>query len=219
MTVSAILLLAGLSTRFDAPKSKQVCLLSNKPVFSYALETLAKNKEISNLVVVVNEKIKAEIEDYIVKNNIVAKIVLGGETRQQSVSNGLKKCVGDIVVIHDGARPLIDDSIIIDVINAANEFGASTAFIPETDTVVEMKEGKLVNEFLKREVVAKIQTPQAFKLELIREAHKKANSVEATDDCSLVKALGHDVKLVLGSKKLTKITTIEDIRFLEGLLK
>lgn len=219
MKVSAILLLAGLSTRFDSPKSKQVSLLSNKPVFSYPLETLAKNRQISNLVVVVNEKIKAEVSDYISKHKIHAEVILGGETRQQSVENGLKQCSGDIVVIHDGARPLIDDKVIADVIDAANKFGASTAYIPETDTVALMSKDELISDFLDRKVIAKIQTPQAFKLDLINEAHKNAKNVDATDDCSLVKELGHDVKLVLGSKKLTKITTIEDIKYLEGLLK
>ena len=219
MKVSAVLLLAGLSTRFDSPKSKQVCMLNGKPVFAYSLETFGKNKQISNLVVVVNKDIKAEIENYIVKNKITAKVVLGGETRQESVEAGLANCDGDVVVIHDGARPLIDDKVINDVIESAKMCGASTTYIPETDTVTRISKDGCIDEFLDRNIIAKIQTPQAFMLELIKKAHQNARGNNATDDASLVKALGHDVKLVLGSKKLTKITTIEDIKYLEGLLK
>ena len=219
MKVSAILLLAGLSTRFDSPKSKQVCLLNGKPVFTYPLDTLSKNKQISNLVVVVNNEIKAEIEDYINENNISAKVVLGGKTRQESVEAGLAICDGDVVVIHDGARPLIDDKIINEVVESAKMCGASTAYIPETDTVTRINKDGCVDEFLDRNVIAKIQTPQAFKFDLIKEAHKCATNKDATDDATLVKSLGHEIKLVLGSKKLTKVTTIEDIKYLEGLLK
>lgn len=219
MKVSAVLLLAGLSTRFDSPKSKQVCLLNGKSVFAYPLDVFSKNKEISNLVVVVNKQIKAEVENYILENKITAKIVLGGETRQESVEAGLANCDGDIVVIHDGARPLIDDSIINEVIESAKKCGASTTYIPETDTVTRINKNGMVDEFLDRNLIAKIQTPQAFKLELLKKAHQNARGVNATDDASLIKALGYDVALILGSKKLTKITTIEDIKYLEGLLK
>lgn len=219
MKVSAVLLLAGLSTRFDSPKSKQVSMLNGKPVFSYPLDTFAKNKQISNLVVVVNREIEAEISNYIVKNNISAKVVLGGETRQESVSRGLKECDGEFVIIHDGARPLIDDYVIANVLKAAEECGASTVYIPETDTVTKIGKDGFAEETLDRNLVAKIQTPQAFKLGVIKEAHKCAKDNKATDDASLVKAIGNKVALVLGSKKLTKITTIEDIKFLEGLLK
>lgn len=219
MDASAILLLAGSSTRFDSPQYKQVYLLKNKPVFSYALDTLSKNKEIKQLIVVVNKNIEGDVNKYIKENNISAEIILGGSTRQESVQNGLEKCKEKLVLIHDGARPLIDDEIINDVLMAALECGASTAFIPETDTVVIKNNDQKIETQLNRDVVAKIQTPQAFKLDLILKAHKNAHDLEATDDCSLVKKLGQDVKLVLGNKKYTKITTLEDVQFLEGFLK
>ena len=165
------------------------------------------------------KEIEAEISNYIVKNNISAKVVLGGETRQESVSHGLKECDGEFVIIHDGARPLIDDKVIADVLKAAKECGASTVYIPETDTVTKIGKDGFAEETLDRNLVAKIQTPQAFKLDVINEAHKCAKDNKATDDASLVKALGNKVALVLGSKKLTKITTVEDIKYLEGLLK
>lgn len=218
MKVSAIVLFAGASTRFDAKESKQVYLLKNKPVFEYSLNTIANSKEINELIVVVNKNVKEEIESFILENNIPAKIILGGKTRQVSVELGLKEIsLSDIVLIHDGARPLIDEKIIHDVVEAALETGAATAFIPETDSIVKMNNDSVEN-YLNRNLVGKIQTPQAFNFALLKEAHKKANNLEATDDCSLVTKLGTEVKLVLGSEKYRKITRLEDIKILEAFL-
>ena len=219
MKTTAIVLYAGASTRFDAKKSKQVYLLKNKPVFAYSLIALAKSKHVDELVVVLNKEVEKQITDFIHKNRINAKVVLGGKTRQESVERGLRTISDtDIVLIHDGARPLIDDYIIERVIAGAISNGASTAYIPETDSVVQMNKS-VVKEYLNRSQVAKIQTPQAFQFKVLTLAHKKAKKNSATDDCQLASSLGVRVKLVLGSEKYHKITTLEDIKFLEGYLK
>lgn len=219
MKTTAIVLYAGASTRFDAKKSKQVYLLKNKPVFAYSLIALAKSKHVDELVVVLNKEVEKEIRDFIRKNKINATVVLGGKTRQESVERGLRAISEtDIVLIHDGARPLIDDKIIERVIAGAISNGASTAYVPETDSVVLMNKS-VVKEYLNRSQVAKIQTPQAFQFNILKLAHKKAKKGLATDDCQLAKSIGVNVKLVLGSEKYHKITTLEDIEFLEGFLK
>ena len=220
--LTAIVLMAGLSTRFDGPKSKQLTLLDGKPVFAYSIETFARLDTIGQLIIVVNQKNKEIIEKFLGKTGIKANIVLGGETRQESVNNALntlKLQDNDIVIIHDAARPLVDVFIINQVAKAANEFGAATAYLPATDTIAIKNENDEIVEFKNRDTIAQIQTPQAFKYGLIKKAHQSTKENTATDDCSMVMKLGNKVKLVKGDKRFSKITTNEDIKYLEGLLK
>lgn len=217
----AVVLMAGLSTRFGGPKNKQLCLLNGKPVFTYAIDAFAKHKAVNELIIAVNNDNKSEIEKYVKENLYNAKIIMGGATRQESVDNALKTlslAENDIVIIHDGARPLVDERIINEVAKVASECGASTAYLEAIDTIAVKNEKDEVVEFVDRKTVAQIQTPQGFKYGLLKKAHE-VEEKDATDDCSLILKLGNKVKLVKGDKKFHKITTIEDILYLEGLLK
>lgn len=217
-----IILMAGLSTRFGGPKNKQFCLLNGKPVFSYSIDVFYNYKKFEELVIVVNEENKPVVENYLREGNIKATVVLGGATRQESVEHALEAIKNkgyDIVVIHDAARPLVDVFIINQVVKAAIEEGASTAYVEVTDTVAVKNENEEITRFVPRKTLASIQTPQAFRVDLLLNAHQNASSKEATDDCSLVLALPHKVKLVKGDKKYHKVTTPEDIEYLEGLVK
>ena len=212
--------MAGLSTRFERPENKQLSLLNGKPVFTYSIDTFASRK-LDQLVIAVNESNKEIVENYVEKAGISAKIVLGGKTRQESVRNSLAALdlgENDIVVIHDAARPLVDTFIINQVIKAAKEKGASTSYVEATDTIAINKNGE-VDKFVDRTTIAQIQTPQAFNYGLLKKAHDSATCLEATDDCTLIMNQGGKVALVKGDKKYHKITTIEDIKYLEGLLK
>ena len=216
-----IVLMAGLSTRFGGPKNKQLCLLNGKPVFSYAINTFANYKAFNELLIVVNNENKTEIENYVKDNHYSAKFVIGGATRQESVENALKTLnlgENDIVIIHDGARPLVDEKIINEVASATSIYGSSTAYLEAIDTIAVKNENDEVVKFIDRTSVAQIQTPQGFRYGLLKKAHED-NNKDATDDCSLILKLGETVKLVKGNKKFHKITTIEDIKYLEGLLK
>ena len=220
--LAAIVLMAGSSVRFGGPKNKQFCLLNGKPVFAYSIETFAKQKNISDFVIVVNEDNKKDVQNYVSKTNINARLVLGGATRQESVDHALAALnlnENDVVIIHDAARPLVDAFIINQVARAAIEYGAATAYIEAVDTTAIQNERNEIVSFIPRQSVAKIQTPQAFKFGLLKQAHANVNSNDATDDCSLILKQNHIVKLVKGDKKFHKITTIEDIKYLEGLLK
>ena len=217
-----IILMAGLSTRFGGPKNKQLALLNGKPVFQYSIDTFASYKKFEELIIVVNNDNEPIVKQYVNEKGIKANIVLGGETRQQSVENALNTLNFndyEVVVIHDAARPLVDVFILNQVIKAAIEEGASTAYVDITDTVAVKDENDEVVEFTPRKTLASIQTPQAFKLDLLKKAHQNASNKEATDDCSLILSLPHKVKLVKGDKKYHKITRQEDIKYLEGLLK
>lgn len=221
MKTFAILLVAGKSTRFENSISKQVFLLKGKPVFTYPLDALVNCSSTDEIVVVTSEEHKSEIEDYI-NNNPKVKVCLGGETRQLSVENGLaliKADENDIVLIHDGARPLLDEEIINRTITAAKEFGAVTTSLPMEDTVAIQDFEEHIIGMTDRSSLVKVQTPQAFKYGIISEAHKLANGSAATDDCSLVMKMLIQVKLIPGSKKLAKLTTLEDINYLETFIK
>lgn len=219
----AVLLVAGNSTRFDAKISKQLFKLANKPVFSYPLLALSSSNLIDKICVVTNKDCMDEISLFIKTNNISkASVILGGNTRQESVKNGLDFYANfsdnDYVLIHDGARPLIDENIIKSAVSAVKIHDAITFAITVEDTIGITDDNNLEG-FQDRSKLVKIQTPQAFKLGLIRKAHLNSKNSLATDDCSLVKALPHDVKIIAGSKKLSKITTLEDINYLETFIK
>ena len=220
--LAGVVLMAGSSLRFGGPKNKQFCLLNGKPVFNYSIETFAKQKNISDLIIVINKDNENDVQEFVNKNNIKATLVLGGATRQESVEHALKALKlndDDIVIIHDAARPLVDAFIINQVAKAAIEYGAATAYIEAVDTTAIQNERNEIVSFIPRQSVAQIQTPQAFKFGLLKQAHANVNSNDATDDCSLILKQNHIVKLVKGDKKFHKITTIEDIKYLEGLLK
>ena len=123
------------------------------------------------------------------------------------------------VLIHDGARPLLDEDIINRTIEAAKEFGAVTTSLPMEDTVAIQDFEEHIIGMTDRSSLVKVQTPQAFKYGIINEAHKLASDSHATDDCSLVMKMLVQVKLIPGSKKLAKLTTMEDINYLETFIK
>lgn len=217
-----IILMAGLSTRFGGPKNKQLCLLNGKPVFQYSIDTFTNYSKFDEIIIAVNEDNKDIVESYLKEQDIKATVVLGGKTRQESVENALKSIKNNdysVVVIHDAARPLVDVFILNQVIKAAIGFGAATSYVDVTDTVAIKSLAEEITGFAPRQALASIQTPQAFKLDLLLKAHENDKTNGATDDCSLVLALPHTVKLVKGDKKYHKVTTPEDIKYLEGLLK
>ena len=215
MKVAAILLIAGNSSRFNSSTPKQLFSLKGKPLFTYPLAVFVNNKLIDDVIVVVNKNIKKDVEKF-ASNKV--KIVLGGTTRHESVSNALAALNyenNDIVIIHDGARPLIDEEIIKNSIEAAKKFGAVTTAINAEDTIAKFENNK-INDYINRNEVVLVQTPQTFKFEIIKKAHSTLH--ECTDDTSIVKELGYKVHLIPGSKKLHKVTTIEDIKFIESIM-
>ena len=218
-----ILLMGGSSERFGGPENKLLAPLNGNPVFSCSLDVFASCAEFERVIVVVNKNIVEQVTNYSMTHKYKVEIIEGGQTRQESVQKALKYLIPDnnnIVVIHDAARPLVDKDVILKVANAATEsnFGGATTFIPMTDTIATF-EKDCISSFPDRARFVQIQTPQAFKLKFLLEAHNEAENLFATDDCSLVYQNGHGIILVKGSKKLHKITTQEDIIYLEGYLK
>lgn len=148
----------------------------------------------------------------------VCAVCVGGETRQASVRAGLE-ALGpcDWVVVHDGARPLVTPQLIEAGLAAARETGAACCALPASDTVKEAN-GARVLRTLDRSRLWLAQTPQVFRYDLLVEAHRRAEG-EATDDAALVEALGVEVRLYRGSPRNLKVTTAEDLRMAEALLR
>jgi 2-C-methyl-D-erythritol 4-phosphate cytidylyltransferase len=151
------------------------------------------------------------------------KLVKGGQTRQESVYQGLKavSAQADLIMIHDGARPLLQEAVIFQSILKTMEYGATTVGVPAKNTIKMIDENGMVISTPRRESLVEIQTPQTFKADLIRKAHDKAlkDGFVGTDDASLVEALPHPVKIVTGHYTNLKITTPEDLIIAESILK
>ena len=223
----AIILAAGKSERLnDINVPKQLYLLNNVPLFMYSVLTFSNLEDIDVLYIVTNkdcfDKVKQYVEQYNLKK--VKAIILGGESRQQSVYLALKQLENDgvknddIVLIHDAARPVIDKQIILDNIKGALKHNAVTTAIKVSDTLV--KAHDQLETFVDREGLYRAQTPQSFRFKIIKDAHEKAlkDQKEYTDDSALVKENGQPVYLVKGSAANFKVTTIDDLKLLEMIV-
>ena len=212
--------------RMKSDIRKQYIELSGIPVLARTLKTFNDSPDISRILLVVPQ----EDFDFVTKNILscikIAKeirLVPGGKLRQDSVYNGLLEIRNEnsIVAIHDGVRPFITHHDISRCIDAAGKFGAGILGVPALDTLKQVTEESFILKTISREAIRLAQTPQAFQFKLIRAAHEaaKQNGFQGTDDASLVEAIGQSVKMVPGNKYNIKITTPEDLKFAEVLLK
>ena len=224
----ALIVAAGSGTRMGMETPKQFVLVKDKPLLFFSVNMFETYPELDSIVIVTNKEYISEVEEIVKEYNFkkVKAIVVGGETRQDSVYNGLIKIKefaskDDIVLIHDSARPLVNHRIIYDNIKTCLEFGAVDTVIQASDTIVKSSDGSGVDELPLRKELYQAQTPQTFKLGLILDAHEYAKThhiPDVTDDVKLVISLGKQVHIVEGSKLNFKITTPEDLDLLEALL-
>ena len=149
----------------------------------------------------------------------VKGVVAGGATRQASVWQGLQRVAAqaDVVVVHDGVRPLLPERLLQDTLCAAVVHGAAIAAVPLKDTLKRVTETGLVEATIPRHRLWRVQTPQAFHSRLLHEAflYAQRHGIEGTDEASLVEALGRRVQVVPGDENNVKITTPDDLRFAE----
>ena len=220
--LSAIILAAGQGKRLKTALPKPLIKIGKLPVIIYSLGSLNAHPDVDEIIIVVsagNQKaITQAIKRYTFKK--VKVFVLGGKRRQDSVDNGLKAVSvnSNWVLIHDSARPFIDQESITQVIAAAKETGAAILGVPVKATIKSIKFKGIVDKTLERGNLWEIQTPQVFKKEIIFSAYKKYSKKNVTDDASLVEKLGKKVKLVRGSYENIKITTPEDLLFAQAIV-
>lgn len=149
----------------------------------------------------------------------VESVVEGGARRQDSVLNALREMNGsDIVLVHDGARPFVDESMIERAVSTASESAASTAAVPVKDTIKVANPDMTVSDTPARDSLWAAQTPQAFAYALILEAHSLVDH-DVTDDAAMIEAIGHPVHLFMGSYDNIKVTTPEDLHIAEAILR
>ena len=223
--VSAIIVAAGQGTRMQGQQRKQYLLLDGIPVLSRTLAIFDNCDRIEQIILV----IPADDFNFCQKNivepaGLTRKIIQvpGGERRQESVFNGLKTVDSDcsIVVIHDGVRPFVRNEQLIECIDGARETGACIMGVPAYETLKQVDASDHIIRTLKRDDVWLAQTPQAFRHDLIRKAHDRAQmeGYFATDDACLVERLGAKVKIISGSRNNIKITIKEDLEMAGWIL-
>ena len=205
------------------PKVLQPIL--GRPMLAYTLSPFQSSHRISSVVLVVGRDEIGQVERLVAEGGFtkVVAVVPGGDTRQESVRLGLEAVpsAAPLVAIHDGARPLVTEDIIHRTLDAAAEHGAAVAAVRAVDTVKLADESDFVQCTPPRERAWVIQTPQTFRTDLIREAHRRAaeEGFVGTDDASLVERLGYPVKLVEGSRENFKVTYPEDFTAAERVLQ
>ncbi len=210
MKTSVIITAGGTSSRYGGA-NKLLEKINGKEVIRYTVE--AFERSIADEIVICANK---SIMDYL-KIIFPHRIIEGGNTRQQSVYNGLKAVKCDYVIIHDGARPVISTDIINRTIDMVKEQKAVTVMTKTIDTIKEVENGKIIKT-IDRSKLYNTQTPQAFEYNLIKTAHEKLKDKNFTDDAGMLEALGYDVYVVDGSYKNIKITTKSDIEIAKAYL-
>lgn len=219
MSNTAIILAAGNGTRMKADKSKLLLEINGKTVIERTVNTFSNIADIDDIIVVVRETDIPLYENVLSKYNI--SYCIGGSTRQESVSNAVET-VGnaDMLIIHDGARPLVTENEISNTLRVAQEKGAAAVGVKVKDTIkVVDRNNKIINTPQRSSLIA-IQTPQIFKFDKYVEAMKlaKEQNKDFTDDCKLLENAGEDVFVVDGEYTNIKITTPEDIPVAESIL-
>lgn len=209
----------------QAGKNKQFIMLDDKPVIVHTLLIFQHDVNCEEIILVINEKEKADFQTLINTYQLskVTHLVGGGAERQDSVFAGLKvlpKQTDGIVLVHDGARPFVTTDRIKQVATQAAATGAAVLAVPIKDTL-KRSDGSVIIETVDRSQLWTVQTPQAFRYSLFYEAnvHAEKNQIIATDDASLVEAMGHDVAIVVSDETNIKLTTREDLIFADVILK
>jgi 2-C-methyl-D-erythritol 4-phosphate cytidylyltransferase len=217
MKVSALITAGGYGRRMGVPAGKQFMEIAGKPLLLWTLAVFEQVKGLAEVVVVVNK------EDFGRFKGLGVRLAQAGERRQDSVYQGLQQISkeAEIVVIHDGARPLVSVDLIQASIAAARDEGAGVVAVPVKNTIKKVSPQNFVIGTEDRGLLWAAQTPQTFRVKLIKEAYEKARAekIEATDDAALVERLGYAVKIVPGSYENIKVTTPEDVMLAELLLK
>lgn len=228
MKIIAILTASGLGTRTHQDIPKQFLNVNNKPILVYTLEAFQQHPYIDEICVVILKGWEQILLAYAKQFNItkLKYVVNGGDTGQESIFNGLKVIRdthedSDVVIIHDGNRPMVDQNIITDNLVKQQEYGSAVATIPCTEVVFISKNKTDSTKSIPREDLQRTQTPHSYFLGDIWNAHLQANKrgiKNMAASCSLMEALGIKTYFSKGSEKNIKITTVEDIEIFKALL-
>ncbi|MBU1852470.1 MAG: 2-C-methyl-D-erythritol 4-phosphate cytidylyltransferase [Candidatus Omnitrophica bacterium] len=232
MKVAAIVPAAGKGSRIKSKIEKPYIELCGKPILVHTLLRLSKNRYITEIVVALSKNRVNDFRRRIINRFGIkkVKIVTGGRRRSDSVFSALKNVSGDMdyILIHDGIRPFITDSLICASLKAACKFGASVVAVPVKSTLKYLGKDRRVKYTPDRRNFWEAQTPQVFRRDLIERAFRKARkslksyrrkAIFLTDDSMLVEYSGVRPKVVPGSYSNIKITTPEDLELAKILCR
>jgi 2-C-methyl-D-erythritol 4-phosphate cytidylyltransferase len=217
---TAIIVAAGSGERFRSEIPKQFLEVHGKPLIAYTIERLAASSAIDAIVLVLAAERIAEFEHLNADFPKLFDIVAGGNSRAESVLNGLRAVPAEtaIVAVHDGARPLVPVEDVDRVVAKAGQTGAACLVAAVTDTIKSVR-GSEIAATLDRDKLRRALTPQAFRRDVLERAFELADLTEPiTDDSYLVERLGHPVALVEGSPVNIKVTHQEDLVLFEAFL-
>lgn len=210
-----ILLLAGSGSRTGLDFNKILYKINGRPLYEYPLNTFLNIKECERIILVVR---KEEYDYFIKLENDRIKVVIGGIRRQDSVLNGLMQVKSDYVLVHDGARANIKKDDILHVYEACKKYDCAALGIKEENALKKVKDNFVESEVDRSDIYC-MQTPQAFKTELLKKALMEIKE-DVFDDIEAVnKVFNKKAYIVLGSKTNIKFTTIDDVEYLSFLLK
>lgn len=213
-----IITAGGIGKRMGSELPKQFLLLKDKPVLLWTLERFYEADNTSQLLITLPE----DWIDYwntileIHNCSIPHKIISGGIERYDSIKNALKEATGSIIGVHDGVRPLVSVTTILNCIESAKEYGSGIPFSPVKESIRKIKNDQ--STAVNRSEYILVQTPQCFLSESLINAYQRSFHSNITDDASLVEEAGYSIHLVKGNEENIKITTPADLRIAELLL-
>jgi 2-C-methyl-D-erythritol 4-phosphate cytidylyltransferase len=225
MNVSVLIPAAGSGRRMGTHLSKQYLEVAGRPILAHTISLFQTHTNIDHVYVIASPDAVDYCRREVVERfrfDKVRAIVAGGEDRQSSVRLGLRACAAsddDLILVHDGVRPLVTSACIDRLLPVAARVGACVCAVPVKDTIKEVLAG-LVQGTPDRERLWQIQTPQGFRAGLLRQAHEEALRAGyfATDDAALVERLGQAVAVVEGDDRNIKITTATDLLVASALM-
>jgi len=222
--VTAIILAAGRGKRMNSSINKAFMLLAGRPILLHSVLTFSTCPEVDHLLVVAAPDEVIHVENMLSSLTGIKRwqVVSGGSERQYSIANALKimSQTTDIVLVHDGARPLVNTQCINSVIKVATAHQAAVVAVPVKDTIKTVNDSGTVTGTPERHTLWSIQTPQGFSARILRQAYEQAeqDGYLGTDDASLVERIGVSVKIVAGRYENIKVTTPEDLIIAEALM-
>lgn len=222
MKVYAVIPAGGKGKRGGTSTPKQYIRFHGKELIVYTLEVFQRNYLVDEIIISAEQPYHTLLNKIAKDYNLtkISRLVEGGEERQDSVYNALKAIKaedGDLIAVHDAARPLLSDSILTKAINTAKEKGNALVCLKARDTL--LKGDHIVKEYVDRSEIYYVQTPQIFRYKDLKKAMKKAyeKNFIGTDESMLIKELGIDINIVEGSMLNFKVTTMTDIEMFEKL--
>ena len=223
MQYEVIIPAAGTGKRMGASHNKMLLELFGKTIVERTVQVFADDPHCDKVILVVHPDDELIMKELLSSFGEKVIFVHGGSERQYSVASGLQAISVDceVVLVHDGARPFIRLAHIAALVQAASEHVGGAVLAVRVKDTMKIVESSVIRHSIDRDKLWAMQTPQAFRVNVLREAHRQAKVRHflGTDEASLVEELGHSVRVVTGSYDNIKITTVEDLLFAEAILK